>query len=484
MGRYTLLHRLAAGGMAELYVARQGGIEGFEKIVALKRVLPHLAEDPQFVKMFLDEARFAASLDHPNIAHVTDIGEENGEYFFAMEYVHGANLLEVLRRSDHVPLPRDCALAIVVGVAAALHHAHEQLGPDGRPLGLVHRDVSPSNVLISHNGAVKLTDFGIARAAARTSVTQGQTKGKAGYMSPEQCRADRLDRRSDVFALGILLYEVTTGVRAFYAPNDYAILGRIARADYIPPTEIDPSYPEGLVRIVQRALAKEPEDRYPTAEALQIEVEELARVEGLRLSTVELSRHMKALFGSPAHPHTDLGALPPIEPEPPKDPSPDPPVVATARLPWMLAGAGLATAVATAISLWPREPEPADRAGESTPVTAPAGREDTVMASPAGPPRAVAPGEPRTNEEVAVEASAGNEAELGSPRSTEAVGTNTPAATAPTTETDTDTDTEPALEVERAPARRSKRKKKRRKNNKTAKNTDDRNSLYPPGMRP
>lgn len=133
MGRYTLLHRLAVGGMAELYVARQGGIEGFEKIVALKRVLPHLAEDPQFVKMFLDEARFAASLDHPNIAHVTDIGEADGEYFFAMEYVHGANLLEVLRRGDHVPLSLECALTIVVGVAAALHHAHEQLGPDGRP---------------------------------------------------------------------------------------------------------------------------------------------------------------------------------------------------------------------------------------------------------------------------------------------------------------------------------------------------------------
>ncbi|MCA9704472.1 MAG: serine/threonine protein kinase, partial [Myxococcales bacterium] len=298
MGRYTLLHRLAVGGMAELYVARQGGIEGFEKIVALKRVLTHLAGDPQFVEMFLDEARFAASLDHPNIAHVTDIGEEDGEYFFAMEYVHGANLLEVLRRSDHVPLPLDCALAIVVGVAAALHHAHEQLGPDGRPLGLVHRDVSPSNVMISHNGAVKLTDFGIARAAARTSVTaQGQTKGKAGYMSPEQCRGDRLDRRSDVFALGILLYEVTTGVRAFYAPNDFAILGRIARADYIPPQEIDEHFPEALARIIARALAKEPEDRHPTAEAVQIELEEVAREQGLRLSTVELSRHMKAPFG-------------------------------------------------------------------------------------------------------------------------------------------------------------------------------------------
>ncbi|MCA9650517.1 MAG: protein kinase [Myxococcales bacterium] len=467
MGRYTLLHRLAVGGMAELYVARQGGIEGFEKIVALKRVLPHLAEDPQFVKMFLDEARFAASLDHPNIAHVTDIGEADGEYFFAMEYVHGANLLEVLRRGDHVPLSLECALTIVVGVAAALHHAHEQLGPDGRPLGLVHRDVSPSNVLISHNGAVKLTDFGIARAAARTSVTtKGQTKGKAGYMSPEQCRGDRLDRRSDIFALGILLYEVTLGVRAFYAPNDFAILGRIARADYIPPHEIDEQYPEPLAAIVARAMAKDPEDRFRTAEEVQVELEEFARDHGLRLSTVELSRTMEALFGSPAHPHTDLGELPPVEPEP--TPAPVPVVVAapSARLPWMLAGAGLATAVATAISLWPRQPPPGAAATPSTEaaVAGPAGVE--VDASPpVGPPGAEAPAPTTPEPETAA---AGEELD-------------------PIDEAAAEEGDEPLADERLADgptAEPASPRKRRPKKKRQAASADDPNGLYPPGMRP
>jgi len=483
MGRYTLLHRLAVGGMAELYVARQGGIEGFEKIVALKRVLPHLAEDPQFVQMFLDEARFAASLDHPNIAHVTDIGEEDGEYFFAMEYVHGANLLDVLRRNDHVPLPLDCALTIVVGVAAALHHAHEQLGPDGRPLGLVHRDVSPSNVLISHNGAVKLTDFGIARAAARTSVTaQGQTKGKAGYMSPEQCRGDRLDRRSDVFALGIVLYEVTTGVRAFYAPNDFAILGRIARADYIPPQEIEESYPEGLAAIVARAMAKDPEQRHSTTEALQIELEEFAREEGLRLSTVELTRHMKAVFGSPAHPHTDLGTLPPVEPEPKLQTVTEvpsvimPAVMPSARLPWMLAGAGLATAVATAISLWPRPDATAPRSDAPTVPASAAAPLPAVVAAPAGPMGVgvgVGVGE---GVDDGVDDGAGEEDDAGDDAAEddgeglvlEADGADAAGADAAGDD---------------APARATRRGKKKRRRPKS-KPAPDRNKLYPPGMGP
>lgn len=462
MGRYSLIRRLAVGGMAELYIARQVGIEGFEKIVALKRVLPHLAEDAKFVQMFLAEARIAATLDHPNIVHVTDIGEEDGEYFFAMEYVHGANLLEVLRRNDVQPLPRACALTIVSGVAAALHHAHEQLGPDGRPLGLVHRDVSPSNVMLSYTGAVKLTDFGIVRAAARTSITQeGQTKGKAGYMSPEQCRGDRIDRRSDVFALGILLYEATLGVRAFYAPNDFAIMGRTARADYVAPKEIDPAYPPGLARIVARAMAKEPADRYPTAEAMQLELEELAQAEGLRLSTVDLARHMKEVFGSPAHPHTDLGALPEPVPTPAPTPAPTP---VLARLPWVLVGAGLTAAVAVTIALWPR---PDSAAGEP------------------------GPGEPAASARVEPTAAAAEEAvvqaEVVQPRPTEpAVPAPEPAPRA-TPEPELEPEaaaTEPAERPRSSKARSSTRTKKRRRRAKTDPASIDRNALYPPGMKP
>jgi eukaryotic-like serine/threonine-protein kinase len=451
MGRYSLIRRLAVGGMAELYIARQVGIEGFEKIVALKRVLPHLAEDAQFVRMFLDEARIAASLDHPNIVHVTDIGEEDGEYFFAMEYVHGANLLEVLRRSDVLPLPRACALTIVAGVAAGLHHAHEQLGPDGRPLGLVHRDVSPSNVMLSYTGAVKLTDFGIVRAAARTSVTQeGQTKGKAGYMSPEQCCGERLDRRSDVFALGILLYEATTGVRAFYAPNDFAIMGRTARVDYVAPQEIDAEYPAGLARIVARAMAREPADRYPTAEAMQLELEELAQAEGMRLSTVDLARHMKELFGSPAHPHTDLGALPAPVPAAAPEPAPAP---AVARLPWVLVGAGLTAAVAGAIALWPRPDSAASEPAARAPV------EPAVAAS--------AP-------ELVPTASEVEPPELRAD----------PPPPAPTEPLDAEAEAEPADAVRADPPRSSRRSKKRRRAAEAEAPSIDRNALYPPGMRP
>lgn len=484
MGRYSLIRRLAVGGMAELYIARQGGIEGFEKIVALKRVLPHLGEDAQFVQMFLAEARIAAALDHPNIVHVTDIGEEDGEYFFAMEYVHGANLLEVLRRSDVLPLPRACALTIVAGVAAGLHYAHEQLGPDGRPMGLVHRDVSPSNVMISYTGAVKLTDFGIVRAAARTSVTQeGQTKGKAGYMSPEQCCGDRLDRRSDVFALGILLYEATLGVRAFYAPNDFAIMGRTARVDYVPPREIDAEYPEGLARIVARAMAKEPTERYPTAEAMQLEIEELAQAEGMRLSTVDLARHMKELFGSPAHPHTDLGALPAPVPTAAPVPVPVPvPAVAVARLPWVLVGAGLTAVVAGAIALWPR---PDSAAGEpKASETAAVVEREGAEAEPGVVEAAGAEAEAERGEvppELAGEPTA-VPTRAGDAPSQPHAGSSTPAdRDEPIAEAEP-VAAVPAEAVRSEPSRSSRRSKKKRRE--TEASAIDRNALYPPGTRP
>ncbi len=467
MGRYTLLRRLAVGGMAELYVAHQVGIEGFEKIVALKRVLPHLGQDPQFVRMFLAEARIAAALDHPNIAHVTDIGESDGEYFFAMEYVHGANLLEVLRHGSNAPLPLGCALTIVGGVAAALHHAHEHLGADGRPLGLVHRDVSPSNVMIAHSGAVKLTDFGIVRAAARTSTTQGHTKGKAGYMSPEQCRGDRIDRRSDIFALGIVLYEATTGVRAFYAPNDYAILGRIAKADYIPPHEVVPDYPPALAQIIARALSKDPDHRHPTAEALQLELEDFAHVHGVRLSGVDLARHMKAAFGSPAHPHTDLGSLSALPPEPSR------PIVtapaAPSRLPWMLAG--FASATALAVAVWPRS-------GPAIPREDVAGAEVRGQASDASRPTAVAR-EPQVVHESPEPAST-------VPPAAVEPSVDIPEADSPDHRGETGSSTattETATNDESRPSPRTRRPSRRRKPARTPDEDYDRNSLYPPGMK-
>jgi serine/threonine protein kinase len=293
--------------MAELYLARHSGEGGFEKVVAIKRVLPHLGEDPDFIEMFRNEARLAATLHHPNIAQVFDVGVADGEHFYALEYVHGRNLLQVLKMSSDRPLSIADGLTIIVAVASALHHAHEQTGPDGRPMGIVHRDVTPSNVMVSYTGAVKLTDFGIARAAERTSTTRaGTIKGKAGYMSPEQARGEIIDRRSDVFSLGIMLYEVTTGARAFYAPNDYAVMGKVARGDYLPPRELDPDYPAALERIVKRALAVDPDQRYDSAEALQMALESFSHDSGVRLSSLSLAEHMKSLFGTPAFPSIDV----------------------------------------------------------------------------------------------------------------------------------------------------------------------------------
>lgn len=309
LGRYVLLRRLAVGGMAEVYLAHQGSSgtthaggrsRGFAKIVALKRISPHLASDPQFTRMFLDEARLAATLDHPNIAQVLDFGEVEGEHYLTMEYVHGHHLLDVLRAHHGQPLALPVALGIVAQIGRALHHVHEQRDHDGRPLGLVHRDVSPSNVLISADGAVKLTDFGIAKAMELTSATRtGTFKGKLGYASPEQCRGDHVDRRSDVFALGILLYETTTGARAFAGPNEFAVLGKVARADYTAPERVIGGYPAALRPIVTRALAADPDHRHASAAALADDLDHLAHELGLRSPSVAIADMMRACFGAP-----------------------------------------------------------------------------------------------------------------------------------------------------------------------------------------
>jgi serine/threonine protein kinase len=299
IGRYQLICRLAVGGMAELYLARAHGIEGFEKLVALKRILPQYAQNKDFIKMFIDEARLAASLNHQNIAQVYDIGQAGGAYFFTMEYVHGEDLRHICKgalATRGVPLPH--ALAVVNGVAAGLHYAHERKGPDGRLLGIVHRDVSPSNVLVTYDGQVKVVDFGIAKATAHGVQTRtGTLKGKIAYMAPEQCRGEPLDRRSDVFAIGILLYELTTGRRLFTGENEYAILHQIVSDDVPPPSTYKRDVPPELDRIVLRALARDKAERYPTAQDLQSDLEQFAVEHRLVLSSVMLSKYMKDLFG-------------------------------------------------------------------------------------------------------------------------------------------------------------------------------------------
>jgi serine/threonine protein kinase len=299
LGRYELLQRLAIGGMAELYLARATGIQGFQKLVALKRILPQYAVNDEFVAMFLDEARLAATLQHANIAQVYDIGQSDDALFFTMEFIHGEDVRSILktscRRAARVPIEH--ALAIIAGAAAGLHAAHEKTALDGRPLRIVHRDVSPSNVIVSYDGGVKIIDFGVAKAARRQRETRtGTLKGKIAYMSPEQCRGEEVDRQSDVFALGIVLYELSTGQRLFQGDNEFAIMQQIVTADAPPPSTRVAGYPSGLEAIVMKALARDKRRRYATAQALQLDLESYARAAGLVLSAVSLGDYMRELF--------------------------------------------------------------------------------------------------------------------------------------------------------------------------------------------
>ncbi|MCA1663314.1 MAG: serine/threonine protein kinase, partial [Myxococcales bacterium] len=299
-GKYEILRRIAVGGMAEIYLARALGLEGFEKLVVLKRILPQYADNEEFVQMFLDEARVAATLHHSNVVQVYDIGAVDGQYFLSMEFLHGQDGRVLMKAcaTRRTPLPLGNALAIGIGVLAGLHYAHERV-VDGRPLDLVHRDVSPQNVFITYDGGVKLLDFGIARASSRLTETRGGTlKGKISYMSPEQCAGHPLDRRSDVFAAAIILWEMTVGQRLFSGSSDFEILRKVKEEDAQRPSSVVSDYPRALEEIVMKGLARDREQRYATAEEMQVDLETFARDRKLALSAVPLGRFVRELFKS------------------------------------------------------------------------------------------------------------------------------------------------------------------------------------------
>ncbi|HEV8321609.1 MAG TPA: serine/threonine-protein kinase [Myxococcota bacterium] len=299
LGPYILLSKLATGGMAELFLARRDGPEGFQKLAVVKRILPQYAADPEFVGMFLDEARLAARLDHPNIVHIYDLGKTKDSFFIAMEYVAGEDLRSIAMqaRQHDYPLPEGHMVRIYGEVAAALHHAHTRTDADGRPLGIVHRDVSPQNILVSYEGATKLTDFGIAKAARQAGVTKdGVLKGKHAYLSPEQVTGQNVDHRSDVFALGICLYEFATRTRLFKRENELAMVRAIAEEPITPPRKIRPTIAAGLDEIILVALEKDPARRFATAQAMQLALERFGRDAEHQVGAVELSDYMKELF--------------------------------------------------------------------------------------------------------------------------------------------------------------------------------------------
>ena len=299
IGKYEVLRPLAQGGMAELFLARATGLVGIERLVVIKRVRPQLATYQKYIAMFLDEARLAATLQHANIVQTYDFGEDYGGYYIAMEYLHGEDVARLMKHAQHkhVRIPLEHALSIGLGMCAGLHYAHERVALDGQPLYIVHRDISPHNISVTYDGSVKVVDFGIAKAARRLIETRNRTiKGKIPYMSPEQCLGGAIDRRSDVFSVSIVLWELTLGRRLFDPKSPLGLLKAVANADVPRPSSLEPDYPPDLEAILMKGLSLRVEDRFQTAEELQLALEAFAREQKLPVSPVGLARYMRELF--------------------------------------------------------------------------------------------------------------------------------------------------------------------------------------------
>lgn len=277
VGKYQLVRKLALGGMAEVFLAKAAGPHGFEKTLVVKRILPQLAQDPNCIQMFLSEARYAAQLNHPNIAQVFDFGEVDGTYYIAMEYIDGPNLRTVIKRTTSAGSPLSIGIAsrIICLVSEGLAYAHDFANPEtGAPLGLIHRDVTPENILVARNGTVKVVDFGVVKAAGQANLTvAGTLKGKMAYMAPEQILGLPLDRRTDIFALGIVFYELLTGKRPFEAVNEVAALQAILYQEMIPASSRRADIPAPVQAIVDRALTKNRNERYGSCREIQAELE-------------------------------------------------------------------------------------------------------------------------------------------------------------------------------------------------------------------
>jgi serine/threonine protein kinase len=298
LGRYELIGQLATGGMAEIHLARLAGEGGFEKIVVVKRLLPELVASPAYVSMFLDEGKLVARLDHPNICEVYELGRDGSEYYLAMPYLDGVAVHELIAR------PRDpdrmaqlrVAAGVIVQASSGLHHAHELRDADGAPASLVHRDISPSNLFVTSAGSVKVLDFGIAKVRGATETEVGTIKGKQQYMAPEQLLGEPLDRRCDVFALGIVLFELATHQRLFKRASDY-LTAKAVLEEPIPRADaIDPAVPKALADVIEKALARDRDKRYATAAALATAIEDAitiakpAEIATAITSTDELSK--------------------------------------------------------------------------------------------------------------------------------------------------------------------------------------------------
>jgi eukaryotic-like serine/threonine-protein kinase len=300
-GKYYLLERINVGGMAEVFKAKTFGVEGFERLLAVKRILPNIAEDEEFITMFIDEAKIAVQLQHANIAQIFDLGKVDESYFIALEYVNGRDLRSIFdrMRSRGESLPIAMACWVMMQICEGLDYAHNKRDGQGRELHLIHRDISPQNVLIGYDGEVKLIDFGIAKAAGKASTTQaGILKGKFGYMSPEQVRGLPIDKRSDIFAVGIVLYELLTGERLFVGETDFSTLEKVRNVEIVPPSSYNKKIPAELERLMLKALARDPEDRYSNAIDLHDDLQSFLYSIGEFYSRKDLAGWMKKTFAA------------------------------------------------------------------------------------------------------------------------------------------------------------------------------------------
>ncbi len=298
-GKYTLIDRIAVGGMAEIFLARQAGLEGFEKTIVIKRIRPHLSKQPNFVKMFLNEAKLAAQLNHPNIVQIYDLGKIGESYFIAMEYIFGRDMRRIIPKADAlgIPFPMVYALKIASSVCEGLYYAHARTDLYGNALNIVHRDVTPENIFVSFDGTVKVLDFGIAKAANQIEQTRaGEIKGKLSYMSPEQCMGKSLDNRSDIFSLGVVLYEWLTGFKLFTGDSEVAILKSITEGKIYAPSYFKADIPEGVEAILMKALEKDREKRYQTAWEMQYDLDQFLSQYEFTPSNIHLSNFLKQLF--------------------------------------------------------------------------------------------------------------------------------------------------------------------------------------------
>jgi serine/threonine protein kinase len=307
-GKYRLIDRIAVGGMAEIFLANQVDGEGLETPVVIKRIRPHLSKHATFVKMFLNEARLAAQLNHPNIVQIHDLGKIGESYFIAMEYIFGRDMRSIIPKAEEVgiPFPLVYALRIASDVCSGLHYAHQKVDLYGNPLNIVHRDVTPENIFVAFDGTVKVLDFGIAKATNQVEQTRaGELRGKISYMSPEQCQGKPVDRRSDIFSVGVALYEWLTGFKLFTGESEVVVMRSITEGKIYAPSYFKADIPEPVEAILMKALEKDRERRYQTAMEMRAAIDAFLSTYEFTPTPLHLSNFLRQIFHDELHAEQD-----------------------------------------------------------------------------------------------------------------------------------------------------------------------------------